>query len=166
LAKDQTITIGEDAFDALVAATDVDFVSLNKSADVDYYRFNAAIAGELSVLLSPLGFIYNAGPQDGTQASFNAQAQSDLALFLYDSSGINLLASSTSAGLGFSESILDFPLAQAGDYFLQIIGAHDAAQFYQLDITLVPEPATLQLLAACMLLPILFRSRHTWHRQR
>jgi hypothetical protein len=66
---------------------------------------------------------------------------------LYDSSGLNLLASSNVGSLGFAESILDFAVASAGDYFVRVSGAFNSAQFYQLDIALVPEPASVLLLA-------------------
>lgn len=143
----QSLSIGEDAVDKVVAPTDVDFVSINMSADTDYYKFSVGSAGILDILLTPLGPSYQSGAQGGTQTLFDSAAQNNLSLFLYGSTGANLLASSTLGGLGSIESILNFSVASAGDYFLRIAGSQDAAQFYQLDVAFVPEPTALMLLA-------------------
>jgi hypothetical protein len=148
----QSVTLGADANDAFVAPTDVDFVSINMSADVDYFKFSTSTAGVLNIALTPLGPTYQEGPQSGVQTAFNAAAQNDLSLFLYDSTGANLLASSTLGGLGIAESILDFTVVAADSFLIRIAGSQDVAQFYQLDIALVPEPAAALLLLAGMVL--------------
>jgi hypothetical protein len=140
------LTLGADANDAVVAAMDVDFVSINMSADVDYFRFTTGGPGTLNIALTPLGPTYQEGTQSGLQTAFNAAAQNDLSLFLYDSTGANLLASSTTGGLGGAENILGFSVISARNYIVRIAGAQDVAQFYQLDIALVPEPAAALLL--------------------
>jgi hypothetical protein len=149
----QSLTLGADANDAVVAPTDVDFVSINMSADVDFFKFTASTAGVLNIGLTPLGPTYQEGPQSGVQTAFNAAAQNNLSLFLYDSTGVNLLASSTTGGLGMAESIHGFTVAAADDFLIRVAGSQDAAQFYQLDIALVPEPtAALLLLAGVVLI--------------
>ena len=146
LSIGQSIKLGEDAVDKVVAPTDVDFVSINMAADTDYYKVSLAEAGKLSIVLTPLGPTYKDGPNGGTQVDFVSAAQSDLSLRIYDSTGLNLLANVNSNGLGGLESLLQFP-ADAANYFIRVSGLQDAAQFYQLDIALVPEPAGFTLLA-------------------
>jgi hypothetical protein len=149
LSVGQSLTLGADADDAVVAPTDVDFVSINMIADVDYFKITTAGAGVLDIALTPMGLTYQEGPQNGTQNPFNTAAQNDLALFLYDSTGVNLLASSSVVGLGLSEQILGFSVTAASDYLIRVSGAQDVAQFYQLDVALVPEPAAVSLLLMC-----------------
>ncbi len=149
LSIGQSIKIGEDAVDKVVAPTDVDFVSINMSSDTDYYKLSLAEAGTLSIVLTPLGPTYQDGLSASTQSSFDTSAQSDLSLRLYDSTGINLLATTNLKGLGGIESLLYFP-ANAANYFVRVSGLQDAAQFYQLDIALVPEPAGFTLFALGM----------------
>jgi serralysin len=141
----QAFALGADANDAVVSPTDVDFVSINMTADVDYFRFTANAAGTLNIVLTPMGSSYQEGPQGGTQTAFHAAAQNDLSLFLYDSTGVNLLALSAGAGMGLPENILGFSVPAASNYMVRVAGAQDIAQFYQLDIALLPEPAAALL---------------------
>lgn len=146
LSPMSSIRIGEDATDRVVAPTDVDFVSINMLDDVDYFRVSLTNIGRLSIVLTPLGPTYQEGPHGGTQTTFVASAQNDLSLELFDSTGVGLLASSALGGLGVAEEILNFSVALAGDYFIKVMGSMDAAQFYQLDISYVPEPTSLTAL--------------------
>jgi hypothetical protein len=146
--------IGEDANDKTVAPTDVDFVSINKgtnpslgiTADIDYYKITVMEPGKVNIRLNPLGPTYLAGPHGGTQTTFDAKSQNNLSLFLYGNLGTNLLASSTTGGLGSSEKIVAFDVLP-GDYFIRVSGGQDVAQFYELSAELVPEPAGLMLAA-------------------
>lgn len=142
----QSLTLGADANDAVVVPTDVDFVSINMAADVDYFKFTTGGTGVLNISLTPLGPTYQEGPQNGAQTAFDAATQNDLSLFLYDSTGLNLLASATTMGPGMPENIVGFSVTAAKDYFIRITGARDVAQFYQLDVALVPEPTAALLL--------------------
>ncbi len=157
LGVHQTLKLGEDAVDRAVAPTDVDFVSINKNSDPDYFKISIPKAGKLDLLLTPVGPTYQEGPQGGTQTPFNTSALGDLSLFLYDHTGVNLLGSSLVGGLGASESIPFLSLANAGDYLIRVSGSliedpsgRRVTQFYQLDIALVPEPTGVALLALGM----------------
>jgi hypothetical protein len=147
LLPGQSLSLGTDATDAVVAPADVDFVSINMSADIDYFKITLSQNGLLDITLTPMGPTYMEGPHGGTQTSLNAAALNNLALYLYDSTGSNLLGSSAAGGLGASESLANV-LAPAGNYYIRISGDRDAAQFYQLDVAVtgVPEPAALSLL--------------------
>jgi hypothetical protein len=144
MSMGDSFKIGEDANDKTVAPTDVDFVSINMAADTDYFKITVTTPGKINVILNPLGPTYQAGSHGGTQTSFNAMAQNNLSLFLYDNLGTNLLASSNTGGLGDSEKIVAFDVL-SGDYFIRVSGGQDAAQFYELSAELVPEPTGLML---------------------
>jgi serralysin len=131
----QTVTVGADAVDAVVAATDVAFVSIDDNSDIDYYSFTVGADSTVDVTLAPLGPTYNQGPQGGTQSSFNGAAQSDLSLAVVDLNGTTVIASANATGLGGSEILVGVGLADAGQYFVRVTGANNAAQLYQLDVS-------------------------------
>ncbi len=142
----QTISIGTDAVDSSVSPGEIDFVSIDDNSDVDYFRFSINGPQIVDLTLTPLGPTYQEGPSANNVSSFNASAQSNLTLALYDSNGTSLLEFSNDTGLGFNEEIENFQLATAGDYFVRVGGLTNAAQFFQLDIASVPEPTSLSLL--------------------
>ena len=144
----QSIKLGEDAVDAAISPIDVDFVSINKSSDTDYFRFNVTVPSIVDILLTPLGPTYPEGPHGGTQTPYVTSARNDLGLFLYNGTGTSLLGYSTAGGLGEAERISNFALPSAGEYLIRISGAQNLAQFYQLDLAVVPEPAGVVLLLA------------------
>ena len=142
----QTLSIGTDAADISVAPDEIDFVSIDDNSDVDYFRFTVNMASLLNLTLTPLGPTYQDGPNDDNVQSFDSSAQGNLTLALYDTNGTSLLEFSNDTGLGQSEEISNYQLATAGDYYVRVGGLNNAAQFFQLDITAVPEPTTLLLL--------------------
>ena len=150
LLHGQTISIGTDAVDTSVAPSDLDFVSIDDNSDVDYFRFSINAAETLHLALTPMGPTYDEGRQGsgdgGTQQPLDASAQSDLTLTLLSTNGTSLLEFSNDTGLGMREEILNHHLAIAGDYYVLVGGLNNAAQFFQLDITAVPEPTSLLLL--------------------
>ncbi|HHH76072.1 MAG TPA: matrixin family metalloprotease [Phycisphaerae bacterium] len=147
VAFGQTVTIGADATDKVVASTDIDFVSIDDNSDTDFFSFTVSTGASVSLTVTPLGPTYMQGPQGKTQTSFDSSSQSDLTLELLDSDGTALLALANSTGLGSAESLEDIELFDAGTYFVKITGNADEAQLYQMDMTVTPEPATLSLLA-------------------
>jgi len=142
----QTISLGTDANDLSVAATDIDFVSIDDNSDIDFFSFSISSPQTVDLLLTPLGPTYDEGAQGsgnaGTQQPFIASAKSNLTLALIDTNGTLLLEFSNDTGLGLSEDITNYQLLAAGDYFVRVGGIQNEAQFYQLDITVVPEPTT------------------------
>lgn len=158
LSAGQTKSIGDDASDAVVAATDVDFVSIDGTSDTDFFSFEITTESVLDLILNPLGPTYQKGIQDGLQSAFNAKSLNDLILDLRDSNGATLL-NSDSTTAGNSESIEDVMLSP-GTYIAQIRGKQDITQFYQLQLRVanVPEPSSGLLLA---LFGLLFGVRRT-----
>jgi len=142
----QTISIGTDAVDSAVSPGETDFISIDDNSDVDYFRFSIAGPQIVDFTLTPLGPTYQEGPNADSLSSFDASAQSDLTLALYDSDGTSLLEYSNDTGLGLSEEIDNYLLSTPGDYFVRVRGLNNAAQFFQLDIASVPEPTSWFLL--------------------
>ncbi|MEQ9410795.1 MAG: choice-of-anchor Q domain-containing protein, partial [Fuerstiella sp.] len=133
LAASQTLTIGGDATDTTVTATDTSLVSIDDDLDADFYSFTVSAAVDLQITLTPQGPTYNQGPQGGTQSAFDTAAQSNLALELRDTNGTSVLGSVDLNPAGQTESIT-VSLSGAGTYFVRVTGAENAAQFYQLDV--------------------------------
>jgi serralysin len=147
LSPGQSVSIGTDATDTVVAPTDIDFVSINMSSDIDYFKITLSQGSLLDITLTPLGPSYMEGPHGGTQTLLDTAALNILSLYVFDGTGSNVLAFSSSGGLGAAEYLTNIP-APAGNYYIRISGDRDAAQFYQLDVAVnaVPEPAAVVLL--------------------
>lgn len=126
------LQIGMDANDTGVAPSETDFVSIDDDSDVDYFRFDVTTSGTIQIDLTPVGPTYNQGPQGGTQTTFNASMQSNLALALFASDGVTQLGYSDAGGLGSSESILSG--LDPGTYYVRVSGADNRAQMYHLEI--------------------------------
>lgn len=124
-------TIGGDATDPQVLPGDADFLSIDDDADADFFRFTVEAGQEASFYLSPVGPIYDSGSSSSTVASFDAQSQSDLNLALFGADGSTLLDYANATAAGGSETVRH-TFTTAGDYYLRVRGAHNAAQFYQL----------------------------------
>lgn len=163
LLTGQTISIGTDAVDTFVGIDDVDFVSIDDNSDVDFFSFSISGAQVVDLTVTPMGPTYDEGAQgsgnNGTQQPFNAAAKSNLTLSLYDTDGTSLLEFSNDNILGMNEEISEFHLPAAGEYFVRVGGTNNAAQFFQLDVTAVPEPTTLFMLASGSLVAALIRRR-------
>jgi len=142
----QTLSVGTDAVDSSVSPGEIDFVSIDDDSDVDYFRLTISGPQIINLTLTPLGPTYSEGSTPNNVSPFNASAQSDLMFTLYDTDGISVLEFSDDTGLGLVEEIRNYQLSAAGDYFVRVAGSNNAAQFFQLDVTAVPEPTTLLLL--------------------
>lgn len=138
----QTISIGTDAVDSAVSPGEIDFVSIDDNSDVDFFSFSIDTPQLVDIVLTPLGPTYDEGSSANNTNPYNASEQSNLTLSLYDTNGTSVLEFSNDTSNGFSEDIV-YQLIAAGDYFVRVGGLSNAAQFFQLDITAVPEPTTL-----------------------
>ena len=76
LVGGETLTIGAGSTTKAIAANQADFLSIDGSSDVDFFKFTVETSSTLSVSLEPLGPTYNQGPQGGSQSQFNAKRQS------------------------------------------------------------------------------------------
>ncbi len=107
-------------------------VSIDDDSDVDYFGFSVSVASLLDVTLQPFGSVYTVGVEGGSNASFDSRAQSDLAFTVLTANGTTVGAASA-AGLGATEMLVDLSLA-AGQYYLRVAGAQNAAQLYTLTL--------------------------------
>jgi hypothetical protein len=102
-------------------------VSIDNVTDTDWYSVTVGGPTTLSVTLDPTGTTYQLDT-----GSFNAKAQSDLALAIYGGGGSALIASANLTGAGSDEVLNNVNLASAGTYYFKVTGAASAAQMYQL----------------------------------
>jgi hypothetical protein len=117
-----------------VAAGETDFVSIANQSDIDFFSFTLPAPATLDISLTPLGGTFTQGSQNGQQSSFNASARSDLSLALFDRNGTTLLATVNNGDAGQVESLDDFALSAAGEYFVRVMGLSDSVQLYQLEL--------------------------------
>ncbi len=142
----QTLSIGTDAVVTFVSPGEVDFVSIDDNSDIDFFRFSINSPKIIDITLTPLGPTYDEGSTADNVQPFVSSALSNLTLALYDSDGTSLLNFSNDTGIGLREEIINFQLSTVGDYFVRVGGLNNTAQFFQLDVTAVPEPTSLLLL--------------------
>lgn len=129
----QSLTIGTDAVDTAVAATEIDFVSIDSESETDFYAFELTAAATVELLLSPTGPTYQIGPQGGSQSPYDARQQSDLVLEIHDASGA-MVSRSDLGGIGDAESI-SFTASGAGSYYAVVSGkTAGRVQAYELSV--------------------------------
>jgi len=113
------------------------YLSIDGEADVDYFRFTAAAGAQLDARLVPLGSTYQQGAVDGRIDAFASRAQNNLGIKVYDGDQ-RVLGQAHDRKAGESESLKPIDLAEQGEYYIEVSGAQDAAQFYQLELTVTP----------------------------
>lgn len=145
LLTDTQLSVGTDAEDEFVSLGETDFISIDDNSDIDYFRFTAAESQVVSITVTPMGPTYSEGSSENNTTPFDGSARSDLTLTLYDTDGTTTLAFSDGIGLGLTESIFNFELEAAGDYYVRVGGKTNDAQFFRLDVMAVPEPTSLLL---------------------
>lgn len=130
-----TVTIGQHSNDTRVEASDTDFVSIDDDSDIDVFSFTVNANSSVDINLTPQGPTYNQGRQGGTQSSYDASSQSNLSFQLLGTDGSTVLTTASTNGIGQSESITGFDLTAGGTYYVQISGADNTVQMYQLDVS-------------------------------
>jgi serralysin len=134
LVASQTLTRGTLGDTVAVAASAVDFVSIDGTSDVDFFSFTLDLPLAVTLSLTPKGATYQMGAVEGGQTAYNTRALSDLSLALFDSTGFNQIGSTAnSQGAGFGESLVRE--LNAGTYYARITGAQDDVQLYQVSAT-------------------------------
>ena len=135
LSVGSSLSIGTDATSTFVDSTDIDFVSIDRNTDTDYFSITVDSPVLLDVVLTPLGPTYNQIPEGGSQSVFNSAAQSDLALAIFDTDMTTPLGIADVTGLGQAEMLSSIDLSESGEYYVRIMGSSTLAQFYQLDLS-------------------------------
>ena len=114
-------------------------LSIDDNGDIDYYLLSLLGGQKISIDVEPALGSYLEGEQVGEVCSggesFDPGTIHDLTLEILSSNGSEILASSTSGGLGEGESIANFEIPEDGNYYLRINGGGaNATQIYSLDI--------------------------------
>jgi hypothetical protein len=115
-------------------------LAIERTQDIDYFRFTAPAFTGLSIRVDPVGSSYSSGPQDGLTTVVNALSIHDLAIDVLDSTGVEVLGSINDTGAGFVEQDL-IPLPPAGGEFLfrvRTASISTESQRYRLTVSLTP----------------------------
>jgi hypothetical protein len=117
-------------------------LSIDDSADTDFFAFSAAPNQQVTVAVAPVGATYLSGPQnpDGTCSAgsdLDSLRNHDLEIRLLDVDGTSQLAAADDHGVGVAEELEDIALPSgAGTYFVEVSGdATSLAQLYELTLT-------------------------------
>lgn len=155
---------------AVGATTNVNDLALDGSSDDDWFLLPSGLLSELSVQLDPAGSSYPLGSSGSGSCAgvstpvFDATSVQDLRIDIIDSDGQTTVATSHDTGAGGSESVSDVRMSKFGG-FVRVVGAgDDDVQAYELEVTLVPEPARRSLIAAALAtVATLARRRRSTH---
>ncbi|MEN3000755.1 MAG: matrixin family metalloprotease [Armatimonadota bacterium] len=93
--------------------------SLDRTADVDFYRLTVPPSRRITITVTPIGSTYQVGGEDGNppQTTIDTRAIQNLQVELRASNGTTVLASATANGTGVAEQIANFVLYPAGGTF-------------------------------------------------
>lgn len=138
--------------DSVLTATDLGSVgngltnvtnqSIDGSGDLDIFEFDVPSPKFATISVVPVGATYLEGPQlqNGNCSSgtpFTPSQLRDLNVFLFNGASTQLLAFSSAAGIGQTETISSFPLT-AGTYTVRVTaGGVDTIQPYRLELNIV-----------------------------
>ena len=131
-----SVSIGTDANIAnqFISPETTDFVSISNLLDTDYFSFIVSEPSQIDATLTPRGGTFSQAFEGETPTLFNASARSDLVLTIFNTDGTTILDAADVTPQGGTESILDLSLPTAGQYFIQVLGAEDTIQLYQLEL--------------------------------
>ncbi|TVQ61198.1 MAG: hypothetical protein EA379_06775 [Phycisphaerales bacterium] len=114
--------------------------SIDRTADVDFFRFEINESASLSVTLSPVGFTYNEAPQNANGScpsgtAFNSLTVANIGMQILTSGG-SVIGSASSNPAGQSEQI-DINLFP-GTYFVRVFqtGSITQSQLYSLALSI------------------------------
>lgn len=116
-------------------------LSIDADAEQDWFRFNLAVRGDLTITVTPKGLNYDSSPQQGsncTSGNFvNSLSVANLSLELIDSGGVTVLASAVSNPIGMPE-VLSYAAESTGDYYVRVFESPThgptESQLYELTI--------------------------------
>ncbi|MDW8106952.1 MAG: matrixin family metalloprotease [Armatimonadota bacterium] len=125
------------------ATITLEWASLDRTADVDWYRLEVPAFRRLTITATPVGATYQVGPQGGTATTVNTRAIQNLDMELRSDTG-SVLATANSNGLEQPEQIADFvPPPAGGTFFVRVFsgtGSLDDVQRYRLTVQLLARP--------------------------
>jgi hypothetical protein len=131
------VAVGTDAANSVVDQMDDDWLGIDGSNDVDWFRITVTEPGFARIRLTPQGPTYTT-PQQGV---FNAAAQSDLVLNAFGPApGLTWVTDQT--GIGGVEEFPSLYFTTLGDYVFRVSGKQDLNQFYRIDLLYRDRPAS------------------------
>ncbi|WP_425400067.1 hypothetical protein [Aeoliella sp.] len=134
LATGIATTVGSDADDLHIDFEQTDFVTIDGTSDVDYYRIEVPFASEATITLTPRGPTYTFFPENLPQQSLAAGSLSNLRFRLLSGDGQTPLVTHDLADIGEEEQLASFDLPSAGTYYVEVSGAENLNQFYELSV--------------------------------
>ncbi len=124
--------------------------SIDENGEQDFFRFTISQAEQLDLTVTPVGLTYDSSTQqaDGDCNSGNlvdSESAADLAFQIIGTDGSSVLVTVDGQPAGGTESILDFNLAAAGDYFIRVyeVDAPTASQLYNMELCVNEAPIAL-----------------------
>lgn len=145
-SADQATPLGSLAANQAAALNTNYEMAIERSGAEDWYKFNAPAGTQLNITVTPIGTVYDSGPQPLDEAApviteeIDAAAARDLSLALFLNG--QLLAQSASGGLGEAETITISSAPASGLYKLRV-AANDGrvdVQRYALSVSRNSEP--------------------------
>lgn len=120
-------------------------VSLDKTSDVDFYKFQVPASAKINVTLNPTGATYTIGNQSsgcsGTTASYNTLNRQNLGFEVRDTNGTTVLTTVNANGAGQGETLTNFQLNGSGPFFIRVFGSGtNDVQMYNLSIEVQSSP--------------------------
>ncbi len=120
-------------------------VSLDKTADVDFYKFQVPSNAKINVTLTPTGATYTIGNQssgcNGTTASYNTLNRQNLGFEVRDTNGTTVLTTVNTNGAGQGETLTNFQLNGSGPFFIRVFGSGtNDVQMYNFSIEVQSSP--------------------------
>ena len=105
-------------------------LSMDNNADRDFFTFEAPSSGRITLSITPVGFVYDIGPDGGSVSSTNSLLYSDLSFQILGSDGQTVLAQVNNGGVGVTEIVTDFEIRSPGRYYIRVDGTTDVVQLY------------------------------------
>ncbi|MCX7924263.1 MAG: matrixin family metalloprotease, partial [Fimbriimonadales bacterium] len=122
----------------------LEFASLARTADVDWYRLQIPAFRRLTVTITPIGSTYQVGPDGGTPTTINTLAIQNLDVELRDSAGTTVLATANSNGVGVAEQIVNYiPPPAGGTFTVRVFsgsGSTNDVQRYRITVQTTTRP--------------------------
>ncbi|MCC7013551.1 MAG: thrombospondin type 3 repeat-containing protein [Planctomycetes bacterium] len=124
------------------ALADIALTSIDADGEVDLYSFSVAGPAVASMTVTPVGSVYDNGPNNGGTCSsfgpFDALAVADLNVELLAADGTSVIATGSSSAAGVAEVLSLVPLNGAGTYYVRVLEGNSPAspQSYSLQVSI------------------------------